>query len=108
MSITWVMYKNKNKGEKSIANSSPTYQIYTPTVVKKRKLKSGSPHRKQVVHSWPQTPQGESVAKPKTFMLIIMSLKFWYKGVPTQSVFKNIRGQKHPREQINAETVFHT
>ena len=29
------MYKNMNKGEKSIENSSELYQTYTPTVILK-------------------------------------------------------------------------
>ena len=49
---TWVTYKNMNKGKKSIANSSSLYQTYTPTLIKKHKLKSGPLHRRQVaIHS---------------------------------------------------------
>ena len=29
------MYKNINKGKRSVANLSPLYQIYTPTVILK-------------------------------------------------------------------------
>ena len=37
-------------------------------------LISKTPHRRQVVHSGPHTPQGESVAKSETLMLIILGL----------------------------------
>ena len=30
---TWLMYKNMNKGKKSVVKSSPLYQTYTPTVI---------------------------------------------------------------------------
>ena len=49
------MSKNMNKGKRSIKNSSPLYQIYTPTVILQT-----------------QTPQGEPVAKPETLLLIIL------------------------------------
>ena len=40
--------------------------------------KSGLSWRRQVVHSRPQTPQGESVAKPETPLLIILSIACKY------------------------------
>ena len=60
--------------ETSIENLSPLYQSDTPTVVNKHEPKNWPPYRKQVVHPRLQTPKGESVAKPETFLLIILSL----------------------------------
>ena len=32
---TWVVYKDMNKGNKSVENASPLYQTNTPTVILK-------------------------------------------------------------------------
>ena len=63
-----------NKGKKSTENLSLLYQSYTPTVIYKHKYKIGPPYRRQVFHSRPQTPHGDSVTKPGTLLLIILSL----------------------------------
>ena len=87
---------------------SPTYQAHTPTVILKCKPKSGLSSRRQVVHPRPQTPQGESVAKPGTLLLIILSVvcKFDLQEVHNNlfnPLFKkNVRGHKHPREVDNS------
>ena len=57
-----------NKGKKSKKNPSPLYQTFTPTDNLKPKPKSGP--------SWHQTLQGESVAKPRTPLLIILSIVY--------------------------------
>ena len=49
-------------------------QTYIPTLILKCELRSGLSFRRQVVHPRPQTPQAESVAKPETPPLIILSL----------------------------------
>ena len=49
-------------------------QTYIPTLILKCEPKSGLSCRRQVVHPRPQTPQGESVAKPETPLLIILSI----------------------------------
>ena len=46
---------------------------YIPTPILKCESKSGLSCRRQVVHQWLQTPQGESVAKAETPLLIILS-----------------------------------
>ena len=49
----------------------------------------GPSHRRQVVHARPQTPRDESVAKPETLLLIILSMvcKYYiYKGSPWKLV----------------------
>ena len=49
-------------------------QTCIPTLILKCEPKSGLSCRRQVVHPRPQTPQGESVAKPETPLLIILSI----------------------------------
>ena len=52
------MYKIMNEGKKSMENSSPLYQTYTPTVIIKKKKKkniSGPSYRRQVIHPQPQS-----------------------------------------------------
>ena len=66
--------KTKNKNSTSIENSSSSYQIYTPTFIWKHKPKIAPSHRRLVVHPRPQTPQGESVAKHETLLLIILNI----------------------------------
>ena len=44
----------------------------------KSEPKIGLSRRRQVVHPRPQTPQGESVAKPETPLLIILSIACKY------------------------------
>ena len=57
-----------------------------------------------MVHPWPQTPQGESVAQPGTPLLLILNLifKIDIKQVHVNmcnSFFeKKVYGQKHPEE----------
>ena len=41
------MYKNMNKGKKSVEKPFPLYQTYTPTVIENYKTKSGSPYKKE-------------------------------------------------------------
>ena len=43
-----------------------------------KKSKIEPPHRRQVVHPWPQPIQGESVAEPETLLLIILDLVHVY------------------------------
>ena len=59
-----------------IENSSPVHQTFTLTVISKNRPKIGPFNRRQVVHPRPQTPQGESVAKPETPLLIILSIVY--------------------------------
>ena len=71
------MYENMDKVQKYINKNyySQAYQTYIPTVILKiYKPKSGPSCRRQVVHLRPQTPQWESVAKPGTPLLIILSV----------------------------------
>ena len=49
-----------------IWNLTPSYQTYIPTLKLKCEPNSGLSCRRQVVHPRPQTPQGESIAKPET------------------------------------------
>ena len=49
-------------------------QTYIPTLILKCEQKIGPSYRGKVVHPRPQTPQGESVAKPETPLLIILSI----------------------------------
>ena len=65
------MYKDNDKSKKE--NSSTLYQTYQISF-KKINLMSGPLHKRQVVHPRPQTPQGESVDKPETLLLIILGL----------------------------------
>ena len=57
-----------------------------------------------MVHSRPQKPQGESVAKPETFLLIILSIvcQYYRKEVHGNSsnpfLKKKVRGRNDPRE----------
>ena len=53
-------------------------QTYIPTLILKSEPKSGLSCRRQVVHPRPQTAQGESVAKPETPLLIILSIACKY------------------------------
>ena len=65
--------------------------------------KSGLSCRRQVVHPRPQTPQGESVAKPETPLLIMLSIacKHEVHGNFFSPLFeREVRGQKHPREMV--------
>ena len=59
---------------------------------------SGLPCRRQVVHPRPQTPQGESVAKPETPLLIIISIAC--KWGPWQHVQSVIRKAKSVDKNI--------
>ena len=71
------MYENMDNVQKYINKNiySQAYQTYIPTVILKiYKPKSGPSCRRQVVHPRPQTPQWESVAKPGTPLLIILSV----------------------------------
>ena len=71
---TWVMYKDFNKCAKSIQNSSPLCKTYMLTVISESKPKGWPPYRRQqVVLPWPQTPQGESVAKSASIYVITHS-----------------------------------
>ena len=74
----WATYKDSNEKININKNSSPLCQTYTPTFIYKHKPKIGPSHRRQVVHPRPQTPQVESVAKPETLMLIILSIACKY------------------------------
>ena len=77
---------------------------------RKPKPKIGPPHRRQVVHPWPQTPQGESVAEPGTVLLIVLSLQNKFDimmvhcNLSNLFVFfvfffkKEVCRQKHPRK----------
>ena len=67
-------------------------QTYIPTLILKCEPKSGLSGRRQVVHPRPQTPQGESVAKPETPLLIILSIAC--KWGPWQHVQSVIRKAK--------------
>ena len=95
----WAMYKANNKNLTPMKIPFPLCQTHIPTFVYKHKPEIGPSGRRQVVHPQPQTPQGDSVAKSETLLLIILSI-VWYKGGPwtlVQSVFqKKVRGQKHP------------
>ena len=66
---------------------------------------------KQMVHPRPQIPQGESVAKTETPLLIILSIVCKYKGGPwklVQSVFKkNAVGLNILGRWTIVETVAH-
>ena len=78
-------------------------QTYIPTLILKCEPKSGLSCRRQVVHPRPQTPQGESVAKPETPLLIILSIACkWGPWQHVQSIIRKAkkRGQKHPREVV--------
>ena len=63
--------KNNNKYMKY--HSELTYQLSFWNVSRKVDY-----HARQVVHPRPQTPQGESVAKPKTHLLIIFIIACKY------------------------------
>ena len=62
--------RNNNKYMKS--HSKLTYWL-VPTLILKCEPNSGLSCRRQVLRPRPQTPQGESVAKPETSLLIILS-----------------------------------
>ena len=68
------MYENIHKGKKSIENSSPLCQTFTPIVTLKHTPQFGSSYRRQVFHPWPQTPQGEPDAKSETLLLIKLNI----------------------------------
>ena len=68
----WTEAMNNNKYMKS--HSKLTYQLSFQNVSRKRGLSC----RRQVVHSRPQTPQGESIAKPETPLLILLSIACKY------------------------------
>ena len=82
----------------------PLHYVKLHAIVQKYKSQIGSPHRRQVVHLRPQTPQGGSVAKPETHLLIVLNLvcKCDIKEVHgnySYPVFsKKVHGQKHPWE----------
>ena len=93
-----------------IWNLTPSYQTYIPTLKLKCEPNSGLSCRRQVVHPRPQTPQGESIAKPETPLLIILSkaCKYEVHGnlfsplfEKTKSVDKNIFGR-----WLEIETAF--
>ena len=67
------MYKNTKEMQNSIEYSSTLYQTYTPIFVYKHKPKSEPPHRQHMVHPRPQA-QEDSVDKPGTHLLIVLSL----------------------------------
>ena len=73
-------------------------QTYIPTLILKCEPKSGPSCRRQVVHPRPQTPQGESVAKPETPLLIILSIAC--KWGPCQHVQSVIRKAKSVDKNI--------
>ena len=56
------------------SHSKLTYQLSFKNVSQK----SGLSCRRQVVHTRPQTPQGELAAKPETPLLIILSIACKY------------------------------
>ena len=74
-------------------HSKLTYQL-----ILKCEPKSGLSCRRQVVHPRPQTPQGESVAKPETPLLIILSIAC--KWGPWQHVQSVIRKAKSVDKNI--------
>ena len=73
-------------------------QTYISTLILKCEPKSGLSCRRQVVHPRPQTPQGESVAKPETPLLIILSIAC--KWGPWQHVQSVIRKAKSVDKNI--------
>ena len=65
----------------------------------KQKPKSRPPYWRQVAHQWPQTTQGEPVAKTEKCWLSCNSVVKEPRCISPNSLFKNnIRGQKHPKE----------
>ena len=78
LSVSWMVFN-------SFGSWSPV--IYLPYLSlrqsydvssTKHKPEIRPPHRRQVVHPRPQTPQEESVAKPETLLLIILSIVYKY------------------------------
>ena len=86
-------------GKKTIENSSPIHQTHTSAMIKNINLKvdhhTGGPQT---------TPQRESVVKPGTLLLIILSLvckcdiQKVYGNLSNPFVKMKVRQQKHPRE----------
>ena len=72
------MHETVNRGKKQLWIYEISLQTYIWTVIFKYEPKSGLSCRRQVVHPRPQTPQGESVAKPETPLLIILSIACEY------------------------------
>ena len=66
------MHEDKNKNQTSMENF-PRYVKLTHQL-SFRNLNLKLNHHTRVVHQQPQTPQGESVAKPETLLLIILSI----------------------------------
>ena len=67
---SWTRAESDNK----IINSHSSIPNLHTNCVFRDKPKSELSCRRQVVHPRPQTPQGESVAKPETPLLIILSI----------------------------------
>ena len=87
----------------NIWNITPSYQTYIPTLLLKCEPKSGLSCRRQMVHPRPQTPQGESVAKPETPLLIILSIAWvWGPLHLVQSVIRKTKSvdKTHPRDVV--------
>ena len=80
----------------NICNITP--DLHTNSLILKCEPKSGLSCRGQVVHPRPQTPQGESVAKPDTPLLIILSIAC--KWSPWQHVQSVIRKAKSVDKNI--------
>ena len=68
----WFHTRNREQRQEIINILNITPNI--PTLILKCEPKSGLSCRRQVVHPRPQTPQGESVAKPETPLLIVLSI----------------------------------
>ena len=66
-----------------------------------------TPRRRQVVHPWPPTPHGESVAKSETLLLIILSIIYKYDVTEVHANLSNpffkkkARGRNHTRQVGN-------
>ena len=93
----WTEARNNDKYMKS--HCKLTYQL-----ILKCEPKGGLSCRRQVVHPRHQTPQWESVAKPETPLLIILSIacKYEVHGNLFSPLFEkqSLCRQKHPREVV--------
>ena len=91
--------KAKNQYTIPLNYTKLTHQL----LFQKHEPKSGPPCKIEVVHPWPQTPQGESVARPATLLFIILSLvcksdiQEVYGKLSDRLFEKNVREQKHSR-----------
>ena len=102
------MHETVNRGNKWKYIYEIALQTYIPTLILKCEPKSGPSCRRTVVHPRPQTPQGESVAKPGTPMLIILSIacKYEVHGNLCSPLFeKQCPWTKHPREVVKIEAA---